>query len=312
LRTPKDYLLIFFKGMGMGAADVVPGVSGGTVAFITGIYEELIQSINAIDIEAFQLLARFRIADFWTKINGNFLAALLGGILVSLLSLARLMTYFLDEHPILIWSFFFGLILVSSPLILRTIHKWTVSSVITFIAGIVISYFITIVSPSETPSGYAFIFFCGAVAICAMILPGISGAFILLLLGKYEFMINALIGFNIPVILVFVLGCILGLLGFSRFLNWILTHYRFPTLALLAGFMIGSLNKVWPWKKVISFRLNHAGDQVPAFDKSILPWDYFNITGQDPHVFKAILCAALGVFLVVAIEKAAAILKIKS
>jgi putative membrane protein len=298
--------------MGMGAADTVPGVSGGTVAFITGIYEELIASINKIDADAFRLLFKLNIAEFWKKINGNFLLALLSGIFVSLLSLARLMTYLLDTQPILIWSFFFGLILVSSPLILRNITKWSIASVVTFIAGIIIAYFITIVSPAETPSGYPFIFFCGAIAICAMILPGISGAFILLLLGKYEFMINSLINFNIPVIIVFMLGCVLGLLGFSRFLNWILTHYRFPTLALLAGFMIGSLNKVWPWKEVISFRLNHNGDQVPAFDKSILPWDYFTITGQDPQVFKAILCAAFGVFLVVAIEKVAAMLKTKS
>jgi putative membrane protein len=298
--------------MGMGAADTVPGVSGGTVAFITGIYEELIASINKIDADAFRLLFKLNIAEFWKKINGNFLLALLSGIFVSLLSLARLMTYLLDTQPILIWSFFFGLILVSSPLILRNITKWSIASVVTFIAGIIIAYFITIVSPAETPSGYPFIFFCGAIAICAMILPGISGAFILLLLGKYEFMINALINFDIPVIIVFMLGCVLGLLGFSRFLNWILTHYRFPTLALLAGFMIGSLNKVWPWKEVISYRLNHNGDQVPAFDKSILPWDYFTITGQDPQVFKAILCAAFGVFLVVAIEKVAAMLKTKS
>jgi putative membrane protein len=298
--------------MGMGAADTVPGVSGGTVAFITGIYEELIASINKIDADAFRLLFKLNIAEFWKKINGNFLLALLSGIFVSLLSLARLMTYLLDTQPILIWSFFFGLILVSSPLILRNITKWSIVSVVTFIAGIIIAYFITIVSPAETPSGYPFIFFCGAIAICAMILPGISGAFILLLLGKYEFMINALINFDIPVIIVFMLGCVLGLLGFSRFLNWILTHYRFPTLALLAGFMIGSLNKVWPWKEVISYRLNHNGDQVPAFDKSILPWDYFTITGQDPQVFKAILCAAFGVFLVVAIEKVAAMLKTKS
>jgi putative membrane protein len=296
----------------MGAADTVPGVSGGTVAFITGIYEELIASINKIDVDAFRLLAKLNIAEFWKKINGSFLLTLLSGIFVSLLSLARLMTYLLDTHPILIWSFFFGLILVSSPLILRNITKWSMGSAVTFIAGIIIAYFITIVSPAETPSGYLFIFFCGAIAICAMILPGISGAFILLLLGKYEFMINALIGFNIPVIIVFMLGCVLGLLGFSRFLNWILTHYRFPTLALLAGFMIGSLNKVWPWKEVISYRLNHNGEQVPAFDKSILPWDYFTITGQDPQVFKAILCAAFGVFLVVAIEKVAAMLKTKS
>jgi putative membrane protein len=298
--------------MGMGAADTVPGVSGGTVAFITGIYEELVASINKIDVDAFRLLFKLNIAEFWNKINGSFLLALLSGVFVSLLSLARLMTYLLDTQPIILWSFFFGLILVSSPLILRNITKWSIGSALTFIIGIIVAYFITIVSPAETPSGYLFIFFCGAIAICAMILPGISGAFILLLLGKYEFMINSLINFNIPVIIVFMFGCVLGLLGFSRFLNWILTHYRFPTLALLAGFMIGSLNKVWPWKEVISFRLNHNGDQVPAFDKSILPWDYFTITGHDPQVFKTILCAAFGVFLVVAIEKVAAMLKTKS
>ncbi|HNV30033.1 MAG TPA: DUF368 domain-containing protein [Cyclobacteriaceae bacterium] len=312
MRTTKDYLLLYLKGISMGAADVVPGVSGGTVAFITGIYEELINSLKSIDVEAIRLLTQFQIADFWKKINGSFLITVLGGIVTSLISLARLMTYLLDNHPILIWSFFFGLILVSSPLILRDITKWSLSSVLSFIAGIIIAYLITIISPTETPTNYPFIFFCGALAICAMILPGISGAFILLLIGKYEYMITALTEMNIPVVIVFVLGCFLGLLGFSRFLSWILTHYRFPTLALLGGFMIGSLNKVWPWKQVISFRLNHEGVQVPAFDKSILPWDYFSKTGQDPLVFKAILCAALGVFLVVAIEKTAAMLKTKS
>jgi putative membrane protein len=296
----------------MGAADVVPGVSGGTVAFITGIYEELINSLKSIDVESIRLLTRFKIAEFWKKINGSFLIVLLSGIVTSLISLARLMTYLLDNHPILIWSFFFGLILVSSPLIMRDITRWTLGSALSFIVGIILAYLITVLSPTETPTNLPFIFFCGALAICAMILPGISGAFILLLIGKYEYMITALIEMDIPVILIFVLGCFLGLVGFSRFLSWILTHYRFPTLALLAGFMIGSLNKVWPWKQVISFRLNHDGIQVPAFDKSILPWDYFSKTGQDPQVFKAILCAALGVFLVVAIEKTAAMLKTKS
>lgn len=296
----------------MGAADVIPGVSGGTIAFITGIYEELIQSIRSIDAVAFRLLLSFKLNDFWKKINGSFLLSILAGIVTSLLSLARLMTYLLEHYPILVWSFFFGLILVSSPLILREISKWTIASLLTFLIGVVIAYLITILSPTETPSHYAFIFLCGALAICAMILPGISGAFILLLIGKYEFMITALIKMDIPVILVFVLGCFLGLLGFSHFLNWILKNYRFPTLALLAGFMIGSLNKVWPWKEVVSYRLNHEGVQVAAFDRSILPWDYLAKTGQDPQIFKAILCAAVGVFLVVAIEKTAVILKTKS
>jgi putative membrane protein len=296
----------------MGAADVVPGVSGGTVAFITGIYEELINSLKSIDLDALRLLGSFRIADFWNKINGSFLLALLGGVATSLISLAKLMTYLLTTHPILIWSFFFGLILISAPLILREISKWSMGTALSFIIGIVVSYLITIISPTETPTNYPFIFFCGALAICAMILPGISGAFILLLIGKYEYMIRALVEINIPVILTFISGCLVGLLGFSRFLSWILKHYRFPTLALLAGFMIGALNKVWPWKQVISFRLDHEGMQVPAFDKSILPWNYFSITGQDPLMFKAILCAALGILLVIAIEKIAAMLKTKS
>jgi putative membrane protein len=296
----------------MGSADVIPGVSGGTVAFITGIYEELLNSLKSIDKTAIQLLLKFRIIDFWKKINGSFLISILAGIVTSLVSLARLMTYLLKTHPIQIWSFFFGLILISSPLILRDIKKWNIGTIVTFILGVIIAYLITVLSPTETPSSLYFIFFCGALAICAMILPGISGAFILLLLGKYEFMISSLIGLNIPVIIVFALGCFFGLLGFSHLLSWVLKHYRNITLALLAGFMIGSLNKVWPWKEVTVFRIDHAGNQVPAFDRSISPFEYFDKTGHDPLIFYAILFAALGVFLVVAIEKTAVLLKTKS
>ncbi len=296
----------------MGTADVIPGVSGGTVAFITGIYEELLNSIKSIDKEALQLLLRFKIADFWKKINGPFLICVLGGIVTSLVSLARLMTYLLEHHPIQIWSFFFGLILISSPLILRDIQKWNMATAVSFVIGVIGAYLITVLSPTETPTNLPFIFFCGAFAICAMILPGISGAFMLLLIGKYEYMITALIEFDFPVITVFAFGCFFGLLGFSRFLSWILTYYRFPTLAMLAGFMIGSLNKVWPWKEVTLFRLNHEGIRVPAFDKSIWPWEYLEKTGHDPLLFNAILFAATGIFLVVAIEKTATYLKSKS
>ena len=296
----------------MGVADVIPGVSGGTVAFITGIYEELINSIKAIDLDAVRLLFSFKLASFWKNINGNFLISVLAGIVTSLLSLSRLMTNLLDYHPIPVWSFFFGLILVSSPLILRDIKKWNAFTAFSFIVGVVLAYLITVLSPTETPTNLFFIFFCGALAICAMILPGISGAFILLLIGKYEYMITALINFDMPVIIIFVIGCFLGLVGFSHFLSWILTHYRFPTLALLAGFMIGSLNKVWPWKEVIAFRLNHEGMQVPAFDKSVWPGHFAVVTGQDPQLFYAILFAAVGVFLVVAIEKTASFLKSKN
>lgn len=296
----------------MGAADVIPGVSGGTIAFLTGIYEELLDSLKSIDAEAFKLLFRFRIAALWKKINGSFLAVLFAGIVTSLLSLAKLMTYLLEHHPIHIWSFFFGLILISSPLVLRNAGKWTVGTVISFITGAVLAYVITILSPTETPEGLWFIFIAGAIAICAMILPGISGAFILLLIGKYEFMIRALIEFNLPVVIVFVLGCFIGLTSFSRLLSWILKHYHNFTVALLAGFMLGSLNKVWPWKEVTAWRMNSEGMQVPAFDKSILPGDYLEKTGKNPELIQAILMMALGVFIVILIEKIAARLKTKS
>lgn len=296
----------------MGAADVIPGVSGGTIAFITGIYEELINSIRQIDVDAFALLKQFKISECWKKANGNFLVAVLGGIVTSLLSLAKLLNYLLVIYPIPVWSFFFGLILISAPLILREVKVWSASAVIAGVAGIAFAYWITIVSPAQTPSNLFFIFLCGALAICAMILPGISGAFILLLLGKYEFMIKSLVGMDIKVVAVFILGCIVGLLSFSRFLSWVLTHYRYTTLALLSGFMLGSLNKVWPWKEVVSFRLNSAGEQVPAIDQSIWPGQYFEKTGNDPQVFYAILFVALGILIVVFVEKLALAFKTKS
>ena len=295
----------------MGGADVIPGVSGGTVAFITGIYEELLRSIKSIDGIAFRHLRKFEIKALWQHINGSFLFTLLAGIFTSLLSLAKLMTYLLETYPILIWSFFFGLILVSVPLILRDVKKWRVNSIIAFIVGIGIAYAITILTPTETPNDLWFIFIAGALAICAMILPGISGAFILLLLGKYEYIIQALISLNIPVIAVFAFGCIIGILSFSRILTWILANYRYPALALLAGFMLGSLNKVWPWKEVVAFRVDSAGKQIPAFDKSIAPWEYLEKTGDDPQIFQAILMAALGIFIVVIIERIAIRIKNK-
>lgn len=293
----------------MGGADVVPGVSGGTIAFISGIYDELINSLKSVDVTAFRLLLSFRIADFWKKINGNFLLAVLAGIATSILSLARLMTYLLEYHPIQIWSFFFGLILVSAPMILRTIKKWNVGVVLSLFMGTAIAYAITVLTPSQSPDALWFVFVSGAIAICAMILPGISGAFVLLLMGKYEFIIQSLIDFNLPVILVFVAGCLVGLLSFSHVLSWLLSRYHNATVALLAGFMIGSLNKVWPWKECLSFRLSHEGEQVCAFDKSILPMEYMQKTGQDPQVFQAILLAAFGIFIVILIEKVAERLK---
>jgi putative membrane protein len=311
LKKPIDYILLYLKGIAMGAADVIPGVSGGTVAFISGIYDELLRSINSVDTEAFRLLLKLRLADFWKKINGSFLVTLLAGIGTSLLSLAKLMVYLLQHHPILIWSFFFGLILVSAPLVLREIKTWRFVDVLSLLTGIAIAYYITVVTPTESPNHLLFIFFSGALAICAMILPGISGAFILLLIGKYQYMITALIEFNIPIVLIFLAGCVVGILSFSRLLSWILSRYHNLAVALLAGFMLGSLNKVWPWRVVEEYATNSKGEQISVFDRSIWPGQYFAGTGKDPLLLQAILMMALGVFIIILIERIATRLKLK-
>ena len=301
-RRFKDYALLYSKGLSMGVADVIPGVSGGTIAFITGIYSELVGSIREVDLAAVKLLVKFRFAEFWKKINGNFLISVLAGVGTSLVTLAGLMTWLLENHPVQVWSFFFGLILVSAPLIFRDIDRWNTPVVISLSIGVVAAYLITILSPAETPNDLYFIFFCGALAICAMILPGISGAFILLLIGKYQYMINALITLNLPVVLTFIGGCLIGITSFSHVLNWMLSKHKNIALALLSGFMLGSLNKVWPWKEVVSFRLNHAGEKVAAFDRSVLPGTFGDITGKDPMVLQAVLFALAGIVLVMGIE----------
>lgn len=286
----------------MGTADVIPGVSGGTIAFITGIYDELIRSIRSADRTALTLLLRLEFSKLWKHINGSFLIAVLAGVGTSLVSLAGLMTFLLQHHPIPVWSFFFGLILISAPLIFRDIERWNAAVVIALVLGIVAAYVITILSPAETPVNLPFIFFCGALAICAMILPGISGAFILLLIGKYQYMIEALIGLNIPVIAVFLSGCLIGLTAFSHVLSWLLDKYRAVTLAVLSGFMLGSLNKVWPWKEVTVWRTNHSGEKVAAFDRSVMPDTYAVSTGQDPALAQALIFAVLGILLVASLE----------
>ncbi len=303
MRTIKDYVLLYMKGLGMGAADIVPGVSGGTIAFITGIYEELLNSIKSFNLDALQILRQFQLKSFWKHINGTFLVVLLAGIFTSILSLARLVTWLLEHYPIQLWSFFFGLIIISAILVTKEIKKWNAAVVLAGIAGIIIAYIITIASPAETPDALWFIFLAGAVAICAMILPGISGSFILLLLVKYEYILTALKELNIAVILVFGLGCVVGLLSFARVVSWLLDRYYNVAVALLAGFMIGSLNKVWPWKVVTEYYLDSKGLQKPLVTESVWPTAYASATGQEPYLLWALLFAALGILLVVGIEK---------
>ncbi len=289
----------------MGGADVVPGVSGGTVAFITGIYQELLDSIKSFNGDAFNILKKGRLKDFWQHINGTFLLVLLAGIFTSLLSLAKLITWLLASYPIQVWSFFFGLIIISAILVMKEISSWNWRVILFGIIGIAIAYYVTIASPAETPTDLWFIFIAGAFAICAMILPGISGSFILLLFGKYEYILNAIQEINLSVIVVFALGCITGLLSFVRLISWLLDRYYNAAVALLAGFMIGSLNKIWPWKEVLEYRIDRHGVQKAVLEESVSPATFMEVTGQDPQVLSAILFMALGILLVVGIEKAA-------
>ncbi len=297
--------MLMLKGIAMGAADVVPGVSGGTIAFITGIYEELIDSIKSVDADAFKLIFSFQFKSFWKHVNGSFLIAVLGGILISILSLARVVTYFMENHPIQLWSFFFGLIIISALMVAKEIRQWNLSSVLAVLAGIVIAYLITTATPATTPDGLFFIFLSGMIAICAMILPGISGSFILLILGKYQYVLGAVKEFDLPVIIVFALGCLVGILSFARLISWLLKQYHLVTISVLVGFMIGSLNKIWPWRVVTQYRLNSKGEQVPFLENNVLPADFIEATGQEPLFMQALLFFALGVGLVVLIEKIA-------
>ena len=304
MRQVKDYILLFLKGIGMGGADVVPGVSGGTIAFITGIYEELLDSIKSFDQSALQLLLKGQFKLFWEHVNGKFLLVLVSGIFVSILSLARLIHYFLDHHPIQLWSFFFGLIIISALLVTKQVKRWKPIIVISGILGAIIAFFLTGATPATTPDNYLFVFLSGAIAICAMILPGISGSFILLILGKYEFIIESIKELNLLVIGVFGAGCVVGLLSFSRLVSWLLKKYHDFTVALLAGFMIGSLNKIWPWKETLTTRLNSKNEVVPLIQKNLLPNDYLERVGE-PHVLQAILFFAVGILLIIGIEKLA-------
>ena len=287
----------------MGAADAIPGVSGGTIALITGIYEKLILAIKSFDLKAFSYLKKLQLKELWIHIHGNFLFSLILGIGISLISLANLITYLMINYPIQLWSFFFGLILVSSIVVLKEIKQWSFGTILGLASGIVIAFLLTEITPASTTNALWFIFISGAIAICAMILPGISGAFILLILGKYEYIVGSLKSLDLPVIGVFMLGCIAGLLSFARVVSWLFKYFHGITIAILSGFMIGSLNKIWPWKIVTLFRENSKGEQVPFLEKNVFPGEFVNVTGQDSFLMQALLFIAFGVLIVIILEK---------
>ena len=275
--------MLSVKGMCMGAADVVPGVSGGTIAFITGIYDELINSIKSINAASLKMFFTGKWGEFWKMINGKFLLFLLAGIGISVFSLAKIITWLLVAYPVLVWSFFFGLVLASTWFVGKDVKERNWKTGLGFLLGAALAFYITVATPAETPSHFLFIFLCGAIAICAMILPGISGSFILVLLGKYFFIMESVKTLDLKVIAIFGIGACVGITSFSRLLSYALSHMRNITLAVLSGFMLGSLNKVWPWKETIE-----------GIEQNVAP---------NAFVWQAVCLALLGFVMVYGIEK---------
>jgi putative membrane protein len=300
-------LKLALKGMAMGIAEVIPGVSGGTIAFITGIYEELINTIKQVlSPNWLGVLRKEGIAATWKAINGNFLVFLLGGMAFGVVVGVLGVTALLESYPELLWAFFFGLIVASAIYIGKQVEKWSAIEFVALLLGTVIAFYITVASPAQGSEALWFIFIAGAIAISALILPGISGSFMLLLMGMYTFIIptvkDALKTLNpesLVVLGVFGLGCLLGLATFSRVLSWTFKHYKNPTLALLTGFIVGSLNKIWPWRNVLSYRENSKGEQVPFIEESVLPANYEG----DPMIIGVIVLMIIGFLTVFMIER---------
>ena len=299
-RNLLSYIIISLKGVAMGAADVVPGVSGGTIAFISGIYEELITSINGINFSKYKVLRNEGFKSFWSAINGNFLLALFSGIFISVFSLAKMISWLLVNQPILLWSFFFGLVLASIFFIARDIENWNLGTITAFVLGAAIAYYITTLPPSENTHSLLYLFLSGALAVCAMILPGISGAFILVLLGSYKTILDAVHQRELYTISTVAIGAVFGLLSFARLLKWMFQNYKNSTLALLTGFILGSLNKIWPWKRVLETKI---------FGKKVIPIDEVNISPfnfeGDNQLHYAILLALLGFCVIFILERLA-------
>jgi len=270
-RTSKGYLGVVLRGFFMGASDVVPGVSGGTMALILGIYEELIHSIKTIDLKVIKLLLTFKIKEALDIVPWKFLLSVLAGILLAVFTLAQGIEWTLEHQPVLIWSFFFGLVLASVLMVSKRIEKWKVSTALTVAIAALSAYIIVGMVPTQTPNAPWFVFLSGAIAICAMILPGISGSFILVLLGKYEYILSAVNNRDIITLGIFALGAGVGIITFARFLSWLFDRYHDLTVAMLVGLMLGSLRKIWPWKETISTILDRHGQAIPVEQINVLP-----------------------------------------
>ncbi|MDG1475234.1 MAG: DUF368 domain-containing protein [Porticoccaceae bacterium] len=302
MKSLKDNFQLFFKGILMGAADVVPGVSGGTIAFITGIYVELVATIKGFNLDALRVLKTKGFAVTWTHINGNFIIVLLAGIVCSVLSLAQVMQYLLLEQPLPLWSFFSGLIIGSVLFLLRQTPAENVTEKILFIIGIAIAYSISIAPAIVVEGTTLTMFFAGSIALCAMILPGISGSFILVLLGLYPVFISAIADLNMTILCAFALGGVSGLMMFSRLLSWLLDHYQSAIITLMCGFLVGSLNIIWPWKQTIESQLSNTGKLIVTQTENLLPAQFAQINSQDPQLVLCLMMLLVGFFVALGLE----------
>lgn len=289
----------------MGAADVVPGVSGGTIAFITGVYDTLLESIRRINPSLISVWKQGGLRAVIQHINGPFLLALFAGIITSIASLAKVISWLLETHPVPLWSFFFGLILVSIYHIFKQVEAKSLSRLVIAILGVVFAYTITVVEPIAWSATPIHVVFAGAIAICAMILPGISGSFILLLLGMYAPILGAVKGLQFDIVGLFVIGCVVGLLSFSHLLSWLLKHHRDITLSFLCGLMAGTLPKIWPWKETLTWRTNSHGEQVPLLQQNLMPSQYEQVIGEPSHVVLAAILMLCAIGAVLLLEKVA-------
>ena len=328
-RRFSDYLFISLKGIAMGAADAVPGVSGGTIAFISGIYEELITTISGVNLSLFTTLRKHGFVAFWKQLNGSFLLALLTGIIISFVSFMRLAKYLIEQHPILIWSFFFGLIVASIVFVGKQIKIWNFGTIVALVLGTLAAFYITTLPSMATNESLLFLFFAGAIAICAMILPGISGSFILVILGAYKTLSDALYAFDLKRVSIFAAGALIGLLSFSHVLKWLFKNYKNRTLAVLTGFIFGSLNKIWPWKETLTVLKKSTGETLPisqisnfgtievfqrhtndfetlkmVSEKSVSPFYYSDINNAiEPQIALAIGLMVIGFLTIFILEK---------
>lgn len=286
--------------MAMGIAELVPGVSGGTIAFVAGIYEEFIASINNVNLKTLQLWRKEGFKVFWKELNGNFLVALLMGMAISILSFTKLIRWLLENEPIPLWSFFFGLVVASIIFVAKAIKKWNIATIVLFIVGAVIAYYITSLPPSQNTDSLPFIFFSGAIAICAMILPGISGSFILVLLGVYKTVIDAIDEKDFKILITMALGMLFGIMSFARLLKWMFNKHKSITLAVLTGFILGSLNKIWPWKLILETKT--IGHKIVTLkEQNVSPFSF----DGDPQLMFALLAAIIGFSLIFILEKLA-------